>query len=61
MIITPDTIAAALETAPGWATVALTVPQSRLRQDARLEVANHLYAALYPPASHDAAQLRLPL
>lgn len=60
MIITPDTIAAAIETAPAWAQIALTVPQERLREDARREVAQHVYSTLYQPVSGDAAQLRLP-
>ncbi len=61
MLINPDAIANALATAPGWAQIALTVPQERLREDARLEVANHLYATLYHPVSIDTAQLPLPL
>lgn len=61
MIITPDTIAAAIETAPAWAQIALTAPREGLRDDARLEVARHLYSTLYQPSRADmAAQLPLP-
>ncbi|RDE07468.1 DUF6771 family protein [Sphingomonas aracearum] len=62
MIITPDVIADAISTAPSWALVALTVPQERLREDARREMAQHVYSALYQPSRADmAAQLPLPL
>jgi hypothetical protein len=61
MMITPDSIAHALATAPGWAQIGLTVAQERLREDARREVAQHLYSALYQPVSTDTAQLPLPL
>lgn len=62
MIITPDVIAAAIETAPAWAQIGLTVPQERLREDARREVAEHLYSTLYRPTRADlAAQIPLPL
>jgi len=62
MIITPDAIARALDTAPGWAKVALTVPQERLREDARREVAQHVYSALFQGVSTDnGTQLPLPL
>jgi hypothetical protein len=61
MIITPDAIAHAIDTAPGWAKVALTVPQGRLRDDARREVAQHVYSALYQGVSTDgSAQMALP-
>jgi hypothetical protein len=61
MVITPDTIAEALATAPGWAQIALTVPQERLREEARREVAHHVYSTLYEPAAVDTGQLPLPL
>lgn len=62
MIITPGAIAAAMETAPAWAQIGLTAPREGLRDDARLEVARHLYSALYQPSRADmAAQLSLPL
>jgi len=59
MPLTPDLIANALETAPAWALVGLTMPHQRLREDARHEVAQHLISAL----SHvdDRNQLALPL
>lgn len=50
-----------IEQAPGWALVGLTVPQERLRADARREVAEHVYSALYRPMDVEAGQLRLPL
>jgi len=37
------------------------VPEERLRADARREVAEHLYSALYRPIDVEAGQLRLPL
>jgi hypothetical protein len=62
MTITSDAIARALDTAPGWAKVALTVPQASLREDARREVAQHLYSALYQGVSTDrSTQMTLPL
>ena len=62
MILTPDAIADALATAPAWAQIALTVPQERLREDARREVAQHVYSTLCPPTRGDmSAQLPLPL
>jgi hypothetical protein len=48
--ITPERIADIIETAPGWALVALTVPQERLRED-----------ALYQPIEIETAQLSLQL
>jgi len=47
--------------APGWALVALTVLQERLRADARREVAEHVYSAHCQPIGVEAGQLRLPL
>lgn len=61
MIITPDTIAAALDDAPAWAKLGLTVPSERLREDARREMARHVYEALYQPLRLDRNQLPLPL
>lgn len=61
MIVTPDTIAEAIASAPAWAQIALTVPQERLREDARREVAAHVYSTLYKAVPVDSAQLPLPL
>jgi hypothetical protein len=60
-MITAERIADLIEQAPGWALVGLTVPQERLRADARREVAEHVYSALYRPMDVEAGQLRLPL
>jgi hypothetical protein len=60
-VITAERIADLIEQAPGWALVGLTVPQERLRADARREVAQHVYSALYRPMDVEAGQLRLPL
>lgn len=60
-LITAERIADLIEQAPGWALVGLTVPQERLRADARREVAEHVYSALYRPLDIEAGQLRLPL
>jgi len=60
-VITAELIADLIEQAPGWALVGLTVPQERLRADARREVAEHVYSALYQPIDVEAGQLRLPL
>lgn len=60
-MITAEPIANLIEEAPGWALVGLTVPQERLRADARREVAQHVYSALYRPITVEAGQLRLPL
>lgn len=59
--ITPERIAALIEDAPAWALIGLTVPQERLRADARREVAQYVYSALYRPIDGDRAQLNLPL
>ncbi len=61
MLINPDTIRAALDTAPMWAKIALTMPQDRLRQDAEIEVSEHLYRALFSPVDVVEGQLPLPL
>ena len=60
-VITAERIADLIEQAPAWALVALTVPQERLRADARREVAQHVYSAIYRPMDVEAGQLRLPL
>jgi hypothetical protein len=60
-LITAERIANLIEQAPGWALVALTVPQERLRADARREVAEHVYSGLYRPMDVEVGQLRLPL
>ena len=60
-VITAERIADLIEQAPGWALVGLTVPQEGLRADARREVAEHVYSALYKPMDVAAAQLNLPL
>ncbi|WP_333996015.1 DUF6771 family protein [Sphingomonas sp. 22R3R2A-7] len=60
-VITAQRIADLIEQAPGWALVALTVPQERLRAAARREVAEHGYSALYQPLNVETGQLTLPL
>jgi hypothetical protein len=60
-VITAERIADLIEQAPGWALLALTVPQERLRADARREVAEHVYSALYQPLNVKTGQLALPL
>ncbi|PAX07343.1 DUF6771 family protein [Sphingomonas lenta] len=60
MTITPDLIADALDGAPTWAKVALTVPSPRLREDARREVARHIHTALHGALEAERDQLRLP-
>ncbi|KQM71703.1 DUF6771 family protein [Sphingomonas sp. Leaf20] len=55
-VITAERIADLLAQAPGWALVALTVPQERLRADARLEIAEHIYSALYRPSDVEAEE-----
>jgi hypothetical protein len=60
-VITAERIADLIEQAPGWALVGLTVPQERLRADARREVAEHVYSALYQPLNVETGQLPLPL
>lgn len=61
MMITPDTISDAIADAPAWALIALTVSKESLRHDARREVAEHVYKALYRPLNVDTGQLPLPL
>ena len=55
-MITAERIADLIEQAPGWALVGLTVPQERLRADARREVAEHVYSALYRPRDVEAEE-----
>lgn len=59
-LITPERIAALIEDAPAWALIGLTAPREGLREDARLEVANHVYSALYQPLNVDSGQISLP-
>lgn len=59
-VITPERIAALIADAPAWALIGLTVPQERLREDAQLEVATHVYSALYQPLNVDSGQISLP-
>ncbi len=61
MTITQDAIAAAIQTTPAWALLALTAPVERLREDGCREVAAHVYSALYQPLRTDRDQLALPL
>jgi hypothetical protein len=61
MTITPDAIADALDAAPAWAKLGLTQPSQRLRDDARREMAQYVYSALYQPIRTDRDQLALPL
>jgi hypothetical protein len=60
-IITVERIAELIEEAPGWALVALTMPQEGLREAARHEVASHVYQALYALPVYAGEQLPLPL
>jgi hypothetical protein len=60
-VFTAERIADLIENAPGWALVGLTMPQERLRADARREVAQHVYSALYQPMDVVVGQPRLPL
>lgn len=61
MLITPIAIEDAITTAPAWALIGLTVPQERLRTDARAEVAQHLFRSLAGQERPSADQLALPL
>lgn len=60
-LITGERMADLIGQAPGWALVGLTVPQERLRNDARREAAEHVYSALYRPMDVETGQLPLPL
>lgn len=59
-VISPERIAALIEEAPAWALVGLTAPREGLRANARLEVAQHVYSALFQPVDAEAAQMALP-
>jgi hypothetical protein len=59
-VITAERIAALIEDAPAWALVGLTESRDGLRADARLEVARHIYSALFQPVSAKATQMALP-
>ncbi|MET0373778.1 MAG: DUF6771 family protein [Rhizorhabdus sp.] len=61
MSIDQHAIAEAIASAPGWALVALTVPQERLREAGRREVAEHIMTALVGRVRDDAEQIPLPL
>ncbi|MGC5799829.1 hypothetical protein J4O76_22540 [Sphingomonas sp. NFX23] len=58
-MITAERIAELIEDAPAWALVGLTAPREGLRADARLELAQHVYSALFP-VNVEAAQMALP-
>jgi hypothetical protein len=60
-VITAERIGELIGSAPAWAKIALTVPNERLREDARRELGQHVYATLFQPVAGDAAQLALPL
>jgi hypothetical protein len=55
--LTPGLIIGAIQTAPAWALLGLTVPSERLREDALREVAEHVCATL----ASERDQLPLPL
>ena len=61
MIINPDSIAAIIADAPGWALVGLTAPRPTTREDAARELASHLYDRLFPVSGATETQLPLPL
>lgn len=60
-IVTAERIAQIIEQAPAWSLVGLTVPTEPLRDAARHELAEHLYASLYRLPPDDRDQLPLPL
>jgi hypothetical protein len=60
-VITAERVADLIEQAPGLALVGLTVPQERLRADARREVAEHVSSSLYQPLDVETGQPALPL
>lgn len=60
-IITVERIAELIEKAPGWALVALTMPQEGLRDAARHELASHVYHNLFTVPTDAGEQLPLPL
>lgn len=60
----PDSLwlAQSLLNAPGWARVALTAPNERLREQAAVELAQTIIVAMErPPTIHDTRQMTLPL
>jgi hypothetical protein len=61
MIITTDTIARAILTAPRWAKANLAAEWEELRDEAVQEVAACVYDSLYRPADIETDQLALPL
>jgi hypothetical protein len=60
-IITAERIASLIGDAPAWAQIGLTAPREQMREDARLELAQHVYSALFQPMSAEASQMVLPL
>lgn len=61
MAITPDSIADALDAAPVWAKLALSMRSPRLQDEGRTVLAQHLYEALQGAPSNDPNQLSLPM
>jgi hypothetical protein len=61
IFINQRAIAEAIATAPGWALVALTVSQERLREAGQREVAEHAMASIVGRIRDVAEQLPLPL
>ena len=61
MLINPATIRAALDAAPAWAKIAISMPQDKLREDGEAELASHLYHFLFTSADTVEGQLPLPL
>ena len=58
----PDSLwlAQSLLNAPGWARVALTAPNERLREQAAVELAQTIIVAMKrPPTIHDLRQMTL--
>ena len=60
MLINPATIRAAIDTAPAWAKIAISIPQDKLRKDGEAELATHLYHFLFRSADTVDGQLPLP-
>lgn len=61
MNATPSIIAAAIETAPAWALVSLTMPDETLRHDGAAELARWIVQRIDPQPQPDTRQLGLPL
>lgn len=59
-IVTVERIADLIDQAPGWALIALSMPQEGLRGAARHEVASHVYNSLYAVPVDAGEQLPLP-